>query len=204
MNTSDPLRMARMGLALIKKLPPRNSGGHAVLITSAAAGEGKTFVTDLLARTLAPSATGDTAVVSACLPGNAAPEIASDTGFTTLMATGVLGPSAVMATGTSQLFLVPHGKADPMISLFQPAGVERALIELRSRFRLSFIDGPVLAECGALLHQVDLVLLVVDARATSPRVIRRALDRASIRPADVDAAILNHAAGGLPAWLGGE
>jgi hypothetical protein len=75
---------------------------------------------------------------------------------------------------------------------------------LRRRFHLCIIDGPVLTECGALLEHADMVLLVVDARSTSPRVIRRAMARASIDPADIDAAVLNQASNDLPAWMGGD
>jgi len=204
MTTLDPFRTARIGLALLEKLASRPSGGHAVLITSAAAGEGKTFVAGLLARALAPSAEGDIAIVAASGPDNGTCEPASAGGFATLMTTGALDPVSVLATGTSGLFHIPHGGGERLISVFQPAGVARALTGLRSRFHLSLIDGPALAECGALLHQVDLVLLVVDARTTSPRVIRRALARAFIGTQHIDAAILNHAAGDTPAWLGGE
>lgn len=200
MKQPDLLTAARIGLALMAKLPLRADCGHVVLVTSASAGEGKSFVSDLLARELARPGAGDVALIgvgeanaSAALP---------TTGFAGLVATGSLDPTCLRPGDAAGLILVRPEPGTPGSLLFRSTDVAHALDTLRKRFRLSLIDGPTLVHCGALLQQADAVLLVVDSRATSPQTIRRAMATASIGASDIDAAVLNRAPQPVPSWLG--
>ena len=88
--------------------------------------------------------------------------------------------------------------------LYNAAAVAAGIVALRARFRLSLIDGPVLANCGALLTRVDAVLLVVDSARTSPQKVRRALNDAAIAPTGITGVVLNRAPHRLPSWTGGD
>ncbi|RYF76595.1 MAG: hypothetical protein EOO22_01560 [Comamonadaceae bacterium] len=164
----ESLLLPRIALALRGRLPERETGGHVVLVTSANAREGKSFVAGLLVRELAQAAPAEAALIA--------------------------GDGA-----TGQPLFAQADRAVPPKQLFQPDEVAHALRGLRQRFKIALIDGPVLSHCGALLQQVDAVLLVVDSRATSPQSIRRAMATASIDAPAIDAAVLNRAPDGVSA-----
>lgn len=64
MDNPENLSIARLGLALLDRLPPRQQGGHVVLITSALAGEGKSFVARQLACSMTQPAERQAALVA--------------------------------------------------------------------------------------------------------------------------------------------
>lgn len=203
----DPLMLARIGLALTKTLPTRD-GGHVALITSAASHEGKSFVARQVAQALAHTADGDVALVStsedeetAAAAQRGSPPHA---GLADLIARGRLPEAAFALSEEARLYRVPAGNLALDDSVFSSTGVARAFAALQQRFALSVVDGPVLAACGAMLLEADAVVLVVDSRFASPQAIRREMARAGIEPSRLTGVVLNHAAAGLPAWMGGD
>ncbi|MET0544625.1 MAG: hypothetical protein ABWZ88_23030 [Variovorax sp.] len=190
MKNPDSLLAARLTLAMLEKLPARNDGGHVVLVTSAVAAEGKSFVSRLLAHESAQSVLGDVGLVS--------------TGFIDATMGTRLVDASVHATRTPGLFYLPVSKDQRPDELYNAAAVAAGIVALRARFRLSLIDGPVLANCGALLTRVDAVLLVVDSARTSPQKVRRALNDAAIAPTGITGVVLNRAPHPLPSWTGGD
>ncbi|WP_218510555.1 hypothetical protein [Variovorax sp. dw_308] len=190
MKNPDSLLAARLALAMLEKLPVRNDGGHVVLVTSAVAGEGKSFVSRMLAHESAQSTLGDIGLVS--------------TGFIDATMGTRLVDTSVHATQTPHLFYIPVSQEQRRDELYNAAAVAAGIVALRTRFRLSLIDGPVIANCGALLARVDAVLLVVDSVRTSPQKVRRALREAAIAPTDITGVVLNRAPQPLPSWIGGD
>ncbi|MEJ8856516.1 hypothetical protein WKW79_18210 [Variovorax robiniae] len=190
MKNPDSLLAARLTLAMLEKLPPRNHGGNVVLVTSATAGEGKSFVSRMLAHESAQSTLGDIGLVS--------------TGFVDATMGTKLVDTSVHATRTPHLFYIPVSQEQRPDELYNAAAVTAGITALRTRFQLSLIDGPVLANCGALLTRVDAVLLVVDSARTSPQKVRRALSDAAIAPSDITGVVLNRAPQPLPSWIGGD
>lgn len=208
MNDPDSLSGARAALNLTARLPASRGEGQVILVTSAASGEGKSFVSQLLAHNLSRLGDGGVALVltaedagdmrTASASGRAEASLAA------LIATGLLADSSALAAIGPRLHRLPAGAAAQPAALFQAAGVARAMTALRGRFRYSVVDGANLEACGALLHEVDGVALVVDARHTSPQTIERALRRADVEARRLTGVLLNHAPSGLPAWLGGD
>jgi len=181
MNADDPLMVARLGLALLERFgkapgEPGGAGtGRVVLVTSAEAGEGRSFVARLLRATLARQQAG---------------------GAEVLLCDGHLQP------GRAQQALPLAG--DAAAALFRPVAVERALAALRAQFALTVIDGPTLGRCGALALQADAVLLVVDAGRTARRRVQRAMAEARLAPEQLAGVVLNRREAGLPRWLGAD
>jgi len=190
MKNPDSLLAARLTLALLEKLPARGDGGHVVLVTSAVAGEGKSFVSRMIAHESAQSTVGDIGLVS--------------TGFVDATMSTRLVDTSIQATSTPHLYYIPVSGEHRPDELYHADAVAAGIVALRARFRLSLIDGPVLANCGALLPRVDAVLLVVDSGRTSPQKIRRALSDAAVAPSVITGVVLNRAPQPLPAWMGGD
>lgn len=207
MKQSDPYLIARIGLALREALPQRDAG-HVVLVTSATPREGKSFVARQLTRALAQTSEGDVALVSTMggdeVLGPIDPSSAANGGFAGLMADGRLSDTAFHSDGPSRVYHVPAGATAQPDRLFRSTNVERAFLALQLRFGLCIVDGPVLAECGAMLKLADAVVLVIDSRDTAPRTVLHQLARAGIEPARLAGVVLNRAARGVPTWMGGD
>jgi len=207
MKQSDPYLIARVGLSLREAFPKRDTG-YVVLITSATPREGKSFVARQLTRALAQTSEGDVALVSPIsadeVLGPIDPGSAANGGFAGLMANGRLSDTAFHSDGPSRVYHVPAGVTAQPDRLFHPTGVARAFLALQQRFGLCIVDGPVLAECGAMLKHADAVVLVVDSRDTAPRTVQRELARAGIEPGRLAGVVLNRTARGVPAWMGGD
>jgi hypothetical protein len=88
--------------------------------------------------------------------------------------------------------------------LQRPDAVRKGLMALRAGFALAVLDAPPLGACGALLAEVDAVVLVVDSRHTSRQAARQALADANIGPGRMAGLVLNHRPRPIPRWLGGD
>ncbi len=199
MKTFNTLHAARSTLTLLEKLPARDSG-YVVLVTSAKAGEGKSFVAWQVACQLARATAGDVAFVSSIGDGDT-PE---PTGLLDLIVNGVLPETAIQFSPALRLSHVPGGSVSQENALFNVVGVRGAVDALQRRFAHCVIDGPVVTGCGALLLQADAVLLVVDARHTTPSAVRQALRRAGMDSSRLTGVILNHASTDAPGWMVGD
>ncbi len=210
MNSDDPFLIARMAMALLERLPQRD-GGRVVLVSSARAGEGKTFIAGLLARELAAQGDGEVVLVEAAPSAGTAPLGGSvGGGFMHLLGQGELPPEALRATETAGLLRLPFGASAAAAGatraqwLFQPQAVQRALQALRQRFALAVLDAPTLAGCGALAQEADSVLLVVNAKRTPRHAIEQAMATARVDPSRMAGVVLNRHVRELPRWLGGR
>lgn len=205
--SSDLLDIHRTALALRTLEAPAGAAGRVVLVTSARAGEGKTFVSGLLARALASQRDGDVLLIQAG-PGGLALGAAQGPGLR-----GLLEGQAVAelprpaGADTPGLWQLPPGEGLEPAHLFRAAHWRSGLAALRQRFAVILIDGPALSAVGALLSVSDRSLLVVDASRTPGPAVRGALDAAlaaaGLPPSHVAGVLLNRQPRGLPRWLGG-
>lgn len=205
--SSDLMDIHRTALALRTLEAPTGAAGRVVLVTSARAGEGKTFVSHLLARALAGQRDGDVLLVQAG-PGGLALGGAGGAGLRGLLegqpAAELPRPAGADAPGLWQL---PRGDGFEPAHLFRAAQWRQALQALRQRFAFILIDGPALSGVGALLGVSDRSLLVVDASRTPGPAVRGALEAAlaaaGLPASHVAGVLLNRQPRGLPRWLGG-
>jgi protein-tyrosine kinase len=187
MQDIDSLCMSRIGLALMARLPARDSG-HVVVVTSAQPREGKSFVSRGLAHELSLALQAKVALVDAISPAPAPDRPSPD-------APG--DADAVIPQGLLQ----PADGTQAHAALFHGENVARAIERLQQQFKLSIVDAPALADCGALLLHADALLLVVDSQRTAPAAIRRAMAAAQVPASRFVGVALNRAPDNLPAWM---
>lgn len=206
MKVVDPLVFARIGLAVLGRLP-QGRHGVVVMVSSAARGEGKTLIAGLLARQFAEQVDGPIALVDASYAGGRvldAAEVTSPEGFADLVAHGELPGAALQPTHSPGLTRIGRGLVLKPDLMFAPFAIERALVSLRERFRLTVIDAPVLEKCGALARFVDSAVVVVNAALTTHGAVRRAIGGAGLDDTRIAGVVLNRHRPRLPAWAGGD
>lgn len=203
MSASDTLSLPRIGLAVLDRLATIRPDGRLLMVSSARAGEGRSFVAMALARQFEALGFGQVLLVQTQL--STRPKGAPDGGFAGLLATGELADGAVKGSDRPNLSILPAGQggADAEQLLFQPGPVGRALQRLRQSWDLVVIDAPPLAACGSLAQQADATLLVVDAQRTSGRVVQEAIETARLPRAAVAGVLINRQPGYLARWFGG-
>ena len=216
----DPTLFKRIGLGVLNHLtrhhgPPRQPtdgagatalSGRVVLVSSARAGEGKSFVAQGLAHALAEQQEGDVVWVDAAFD---TPTAETDifargaSGFSEIMTLGSLQGLAPAGDGPDRLWRLGRGVLAQASLLYRPDAVRKGLMALRAGFALAVLDAPSLGACGALLAEVDAVVLVVDSRQTSRQAAQQALSDAHIGPERLAGMVLNHRPRPIPRWLGG-
>ena len=217
----DPTLFTRIGLGVLAHLTRRHGvpvqpsdgaeaptlSGRVVLVSSARAGEGKSFVARGLAHVLAEQQHGDVVWVDAAFD---APPQETDisalgaSGFSEIMTLGSLQGLAPDGAGPDRLWRLGRGVLAQPSLLQRPEVVRKGLMALRAGFALAVLDAPPLGACGALLAEVDAVVLVVDSRHTSRQAAQQALDDADIGPDRIAGLVLNHRPRAIPRWLGGD
>lgn len=125
-------------------------------------------------------------------------------GFSEIMTLGSLQGLAPAGAGPDRLWRLGRGVLAQPSLLQRPETVRKGLMALRAGFALAVLDAPPLGACGALLAEVDAVVLVVDSRHTSRRAAQQALDDADIGPDRIAGLVLNHRPRAIPRWLGGD
>jgi len=217
----DPTLFTRIGQGVLEHLtrhhgPPVQPSdgaevpaltGRVVLVTSARAGEGKSFVAQGLAHALAEQQHGDVVWVDAAF--NAPPRetdifARGASGLSEIMTLGSLQGLAPAGAGPERLWRLGRGVLAQPALLQRPDAVRKGLMALRAGFALAVLDAPPLEACGALLAEVDAVVLVVDSRHTTRQAARQALADADIGPERIAGLVLNHRPRPIPRWLGGD
>jgi Mrp family chromosome partitioning ATPase len=217
----DPTLFARIGHGVLAHLTRQHGpllqpsdgaeaatlSGRVVLVTSARAGEGKSFVAQGLAHVLAGQQQGDVVWVDAAFDKPAQQTDISArgaAGFSEIMMLGSLQGLAPAGDGPDRLWRLGRGVLAQPSLLQRPDAVRQGLRALRAGFALAVLDAPSLGACGALLAEVDAVVLVVDSRHTSRQAAQQALDDAHIGPERIAGLVLNHRPRSIPRWLGGD
>lgn len=221
----DPTLFTRIGLGVLAHLtrhhgpvgalPASPAGepdappptGRVLLVTSARAGEGKSFVAQGLAAALAEQQNGDVVWVDAAfdtpaMEGDASRRGAA--GFSEIMTLGSLQGLAPAGGGPERLWRLGRGVLAQSSLLYRPEAVRKGLFALRAGFALTVLDAPCLPACGALVDEVDACVFVVDARRTSRHAAQQALGEAHFGPERFAGVVLNHRPRPLPRWLGGD
>ncbi len=217
----DPAWFTRVGRGVLDHLllhpgasaPPVAQGGAAplsgrvVLVSSTSSREGKSFVAQGLARSLAEQQEGDVVWVDAAFdrpPSDADISRRAAAGLSEIMTLGSLQGLAPAGAGPDRLWRLGRGVLAQPALLHRPDAVRKGLVALRAGFALTVLDAPSLDACGALLQEVDACVVVVDSRRTSRSAAQRALAEAGLGPDRLAGLVLNHAPRAVPRWLGGE
>ena len=216
----DPALFARVGLDVLEHLakhqrpavqPAAEGGGvlsgRVVLVSSAHAGEGKSFVAWRLAHALAEQQAGDVVWVDAAFdtpPAETDISRRGAAGFSEIMTLGSLQGLAPAGGGPDRLWRLGRGVLAQRSLLLQPDAVRKGLMALRAGFALAVLDAPSLGGCGALLAEVDAVVMVADSRQTSRQAALQALAAAHIGPDRIAGVVLNRRPRAIPRWLGGD
>jgi Mrp family chromosome partitioning ATPase len=220
MSARDPHLFARIGLGVLEhlnRLPVPHAtapggvqpalAGRVIVVTSARAGEGKSFISQGLAHALAEQQGGDVVWVDAGFDKPAAdgdPARQGAAGLSEIMTLGSLKGLAPAGGGPERLWRLGRGVLAQRSLLYRPESVRKGLTALRAGFALTVLDAPTLASCGALLAEVDACVMVVDARHTSRHVAQQALAEARIAAGHLAGLVLNHRPRPIPRWLGGD
>ncbi len=216
----DPTLFTRTGLGVLDHLTRRHgptvqpvcegdapaSPGRVILVSSARAGEGKSFVARGLAHALAEQQDGDVVWVDAAFD---TPPAETDlwrrgaAGLSEIMMLGSLQGLAPAGAGPDRLWRLGRGVLAQRSLLYRPDAVRKGLKALRAGFALTVLDAPSLGACGALLAEVDACVMVVDARRTSRHAAQQALADVRLGPDRLAGLVLNHRPRPIPRWLGG-
>ena len=218
---NDTTLFARIGLGVLEHLtrhhgplvqpqghedaPP--ASGRVILVSSAKAGEGKSFVAQGLAYALAEQQDGDVVWVDAAFE---TPPVETDlsrrgaAGLSEIMTLGSLQGLAPLGAGPDRLWRLGRGVLAQRALLHRPGAVRQGLAALRAGFALTVLDAPSLAGCGALLDETDACVMVVDARSTTRHAAQQALAEARLGPDRLAGIVLNHRPRPIPRWLGGD
>jgi Mrp family chromosome partitioning ATPase len=218
----DPHLFARIGLGVLDHLARHpapasqttTSGevqtrltGRIILVTSARAGEGKSFIAQGLAHALAEQQAGDVVWVDAGFDkpaGEGDPSRQGAAGLSEIMTLGSLKGLAPAGAGPERLWRLGRGVLAQRSLLYRPESVHKGLMALRAGFALTVLDAPTLDGCGALLAEVDACVMVVDSRHTSRHAAQQALVDAHVDADRVAGVVLNHRPRPIPRWLGGD
>lgn len=168
-----------MSMRLLDMLRDRGGAGpgrgRTVLVTSARAGEGKTYVSRMIASCMAELSTDPVLLVDASVERPSLHMgfgIPNEAGFTDCMTAGAFEQAATCAVAPGNLFVLTAGSTLKPGLLFKPQVFETFLSQSSERFGLVLIDGGTLATTGCMPHHVDGVIMVVDSSRTRREVVQ--------------------------------
>jgi capsular exopolysaccharide synthesis family protein len=170
-----------------------------LLITGAAAGEGKTTIAVNLARALAAGGLRVTLVDADLRNGQMHHlfGLQNNFGLLDVLRGAAELPAVVQPTGLAGLDFVPAGDhPEEADGIFLRSGLENLLAELKAGCDFVILDGPPMLaadDAALLVPQVDAVVVVVRPFFSSSRLIRQTLDMLYQRQAKQVAIIFNQA-----------
>jgi Mrp family chromosome partitioning ATPase len=178
--------------ALLRDDEP-SAKGKILVVTSARAQEGKTFIASTLARTMAALDDEPIALVDANVQAptlHTLFDVDGSRGFSDCLVTGSL-TVPMLAGQVENLSILPIGGHPKPGTVFKTHRIVKVFDELRDRYRVTVIDTGVLNAAGALPHLADGVLLVIDSSKTRREVIQGVLAQTNVAPKKILGAILN-------------
>ena len=204
-------RIKRQILANVAN-PKGGAPANLVLVTSALAGEGKTFCAINLAISIALEMDRTVLLVDADVAKPSVPKalgIKAEIGLMDVLLDRRIDLAEVLCrTDIDKLTVLPAGTANQHATELLASGAMRELLrELASRYhdRIIIFDSPPLlaaSEAGVLASQMGQIVLVVEAGKTSEAALKDALRR--IEPSNVAGLLLNKGEGpGLGYYYGG-
>jgi Mrp family chromosome partitioning ATPase len=189
------------GLALQLLAMP---AGSAVLVTSARADEGKTFVASALAAFAASLGAQDVALVDANFERPALGEHygwGDAPGLAEALRAGGLARIEARETPLQHLRVVPAGGLRDPGLLFRIAALRAVIAQLAQRHALVVIDGGTAPLAGGLAQAVAGVLLVSDCQRTRREAAAGALARLKLPAERMLGAVLNRKEHHIPAAI---
>jgi exopolysaccharide/PEP-CTERM locus tyrosine autokinase len=189
-----------------------NMPANLVLVTSALAGEGKTFCSINLAISIALEVDHAVLLVDADVRKPSIPEVfglRAEKGLMDLLVDRRIDMAEVLyRTDIGKLTLLPAGTAQERATELLASGATRELLsEMAARYRdriIIFDSPPLLAasEAGVLASQMGQVVVVVESGRTTESALKGALSR--IDSSHLTGLVLNKGAGpGLGNYYGG-
>ncbi|MFO0947994.1 MAG: CpsD/CapB family tyrosine-protein kinase [Planctomycetota bacterium] len=181
----------RLGTAL-----PSGSTGRAIAVTSAKAGEGKTFLACALAIQLARSGEGPVLLVDANFDRpaiHARLKIPVTPSLQDCLKDGSVDVDEFYRAENLPLAVLAAGEKCAPALLFHESRSREFLEEVRPKFSWIVFDTAALGRSGAnsLLHAVDGVLLVVDSKSTRRQVVANELANLEIARERILGVVLN-------------
>jgi protein-tyrosine kinase len=202
-----PHQMAYQRLAVwITSAPSRGQVLQTVLIVSPRASTGSTTTSALLAGTLAEGSKFSVLLVDGNLRTptlDAVFNVRSSGGFTDVVA-GDPVQASVVPTNHRNLSLLPIGTSTSPSSLFDRGAIDKAFVDLRSRFDFIIMDcAPVLEfpDACALAPHVNGIVLVIGAERTSVNEGQKAKRLLELAGGHVIGAVLNREKDYAPRFL---
>jgi exopolysaccharide/PEP-CTERM locus tyrosine autokinase len=188
-----------------------NAPANLVLVTSALAGEGKTFCAINLAISIALEVDHSVLLVDADVRKPSIPEVLglrAEKGLMDLLVDRRMDMAEVLyRTDIGKLTLLPAGTAQQRATELLASGATRDLLrEMAARYRdriVIFDSPPLLAasEAGVLASQMGQVVMVVESGKTTESALKEALGR--IDSSHLTGLVLNKAGPGLGNYYGG-
>jgi Mrp family chromosome partitioning ATPase len=204
--STDSIQFDVLGLNIAQRLTAStNSGnGSTLLVSSARANEGKSFVsthlaarmTDLLA---APVLLIDANASNPSVHRNFS--VGANGGLFDCLRAEQLLADRIHLYGITRLSLMTAKTGDDNSLLFHLGAMQKIMTTLRERFALIIIDGPSLPQVGCLAQQADATVLVIDAERTRRDVIQGAVSNPYINRATIMGVVLNRRPEYVPHWL---
>jgi Mrp family chromosome partitioning ATPase len=192
-----------LGLSIAQRMPQGDTG-FTLLVTSARAGEGKSFIATRLAERMVSLLAAPVLIVEAnaenpsvhlSFPGTAEGGL-----FDCLRAEELL-PERIDVTATARLSAMAAPCGAQMSLLFHMRSMRRILDALRDQFALTIIDAASLPQVGCLAQQADATLLVVDAAHTRRDIVQGAMASPHIARERIMGVVLNRRPEYVPPWL---
>jgi exopolysaccharide/PEP-CTERM locus tyrosine autokinase len=192
--------------------PKSGAPVNLVLVTSARAGEGKTFCAINLAISIALEMDQTVLLVDADVAKPSIPEalgLEADKGLMDVLLDRRIDLAEVLwKTDIDKLTVLPAGTAHPHATELLASGAMRDLLrEMATRYcdRIIIFDSPPLlaaSEAGVLANQMGQIVMVVEAGKTTEAALKDALGR--IQSSNVAGLLLNKGQGpGLGYYYGG-
>jgi protein-tyrosine kinase len=185
---------------------------NCIMVTSALAGEGKTFCATNLAISIASEMDRTVLLVDADVANPSVPRtlgFEAEGGLMDLLLDREINPGQVLyKTNIDKLRVLPAGKPhEHATELLASAAMRSLLREMATRYddRIIIFDSPPLlsaSEAGVLANQMGQIVLVVEAGRTTETALKEALS--SINTSNVAGLLLNKGDNaGLEYWYGG-
>lgn len=194
------LIIQKLCVSLAAKLPAKTENGHAagrsVLVTSAHAGEGKTFIAGAMAVHLSKQGQGRVLLVDANFERpqiHRRFKVNNGSGFYAALSSDSLEESLLVRSDVSELDILTAGDRCQSSILFNQQRVSAFLERAKSMYSWIIFDGDRILGTGGngLSRLVDGILVVVDSRRTRRQVVRSAISSTDIEPERLLGVVLN-------------
>lgn len=189
---------------------PRSTTGKVVLVLGCHEGEGASYVSSNLARTLARTSGAPILFMDGNFHDSSLSEnfpAVNPSGLSDIISTGRLNDlsSVIQMTDTSHLYVLGTGQSRiSPVALFESEEFERIQTSLRRTFKYIIVDGPALLKHPDGLNlaaHVDGVVLVVRQKRLSREIVRKGIEQLQTVNASLIGAILNRRRFAIPALV---